>query len=208
MTPQTRLTAADRPGSERSRHARFERPRAETELVNNAIARLKEGDTTALHFIYVRYADDVCRYVQSIVRDIHEAEDLTHNVFAKLPTAIMRYEQRQVPFAAWIVRVARNVALDHVRARRQIPFEEVRVEQAGDEADFDRLQSLRDALNSLPEDQREVLVLRHIAGLTPTEIAERLGKSESSVHGLHHRGRGAIKAALRELDAAPLTAGG
>jgi RNA polymerase sigma-70 factor (ECF subfamily) len=179
----------------------------ESDLVRRAIARLKEGDTSALHFIYVRYADDVCRYVQSIVRDPHEAEDLTHNVFAKLPTAIRRYEQRQVPFAAWIVRVARNVALDHMRARRQIPFEEVRTEQAGDEADFDRLESLREALNSLPEDQREVLVLRHIAGLTPTEIAERLGKSESSVHGLHHRGRGAIKAALTELDAAPLTAG-
>jgi RNA polymerase sigma-70 factor (ECF subfamily) len=179
----------------------------ESELVHRAIARLKEGDTSALHFIYVRYADDVCRYVQSIVRDPHEAEDLTHNVFAKLPTAIQRYEQRQVPFAAWIVRVARNVALDHMRARRQIPFEEVRTERDTDEADFDRLQSLREALNSLPEDQREVLVLRHIAGLTPTEIADRLGKSESSVHGLHHRGRGAIKAALKQLDAAPLTAG-
>jgi RNA polymerase sigma-70 factor (ECF subfamily) len=179
----------------------------ESELVRRAIARLKEGDNSALHFIYVRYADDVCRYVQSIVRDPHEAEDLTHNVFAKLPAAIQRYEQRQVPFAAWIVRVARNVALDHMRARRQIPFEEVRTEREGDEADFDRLQSLREALNSLPEDQREVLVLRHIAGLTPTEIADRLGKSESSVHGLHHRGRGAIKAALKQLDAAPLTAG-
>jgi RNA polymerase sigma-70 factor (ECF subfamily) len=49
-------------------------------------------------------------------------------------------------------------------------------------------------------------VLRHIAGLSPSEIADRLGKSESSIHGLHHRGRGALKAALRELDAAPITA--
>ena len=71
---------------------------------------------------------------------------------------------------------------------------------------FERSQCLRDALRRLPAEQREVLVLRHIAGLSPGEIAERLGKTEGSVHGLHHRGRGALQAALRELEAAPVIA--
>jgi RNA polymerase sigma-70 factor (ECF subfamily) len=94
-----------------------------------------------------------------------------------------------------------------MRARRQIPVEEVRVDDAGDEQiGFDRSQCLREALGRLPEDQREVLVLRHVAGLTPGEIAQRLGKTEGSVHGLHHRGRGALQEALRELGAAPLVA--
>ena len=70
----------------------------------------------------------------------------------------------------------------------------------------DRLRSLREALQQVPEDQREVLALRHIAGLSPPEIAERLQKSEGSIHGLHHRGRGALRAALAELDAAPVIA--
>ena len=83
-----------------------------------------------MHF-YVRYADDVQVFVRSIVRDEHEAEDITHNVFAKLIGAIHRYEPREVPFAAWILRVARNAALDHPRARRQIPFEEVRTTDEG-----------------------------------------------------------------------------
>jgi RNA polymerase sigma-70 factor, ECF subfamily len=162
---------------------------------------------SALHFLYVRFADDVCAYVLGIVRDPHEAEDVTQNVFAKLMTAIRKYEQREVPFAAWILRVARNVALDHVRARRQIPCEQVRADDAGDERiGFERSQSLREALERLPEEQREVLVLRHLAGLSPGEIAERLGKTEGSIHGLHHRGRGALQAALRELDAAPVVA--
>jgi len=73
-------------------------------------------------------------------------------------------------------------------------------------SNFDRSQSLREALGQLPDDQREVLVLRHIAGLSPGEIADRLGKTESSVHGLHHRGRGALRAALVELGTAPVTA--
>jgi RNA polymerase sigma-70 factor (ECF subfamily) len=180
----------------------------ETELVRRAVVALKQGDRSALQFLYVRYADDVCGFVRSIVRDVHEAEDITQNVFAKLITAIHRYEPREVPFAAWILRVARNAALDHLRARRQIPFEEVRTSDDGHEQlGFDRSQSLREALQRLPQDQREVLVLRHIAGLSPGEIARRLGKTESSVHGLHHRGRGALPDALRELEAAPVIAG-
>jgi RNA polymerase sigma-70 factor (ECF subfamily) len=179
----------------------------ETDLVRRAVARAKAGDTSALHFLYVRFSDDVCSYVRGIVRDRHEAEDITQNVFAKLMTAIQRYEERDVAFAAWITTVARNLALDHVRARRQIPFEEVRTSDEGHEqTGFERSQCLREALQRLPFEQREVLVLRHIAGLSPSEIADRLGKSESSIHGLHHRGRGALKAALRELEAAPITA--
>jgi RNA polymerase sigma-70 factor, ECF subfamily len=176
-------------------------------LLSDAIARAKEGDTGALHFLYVRFADDVRGYVQSIVNDPHEAEDITHTLFAKLMTKIQRYEQREVPFAAWILRVARNAALDHVRARRAIPCDEVRTsDEHGDEAAMERGGALRTALEQLPVEQREVLVLRHIAGLSPGEIAERLGKTESSIHGLHHRGRGALQTALRDLDAAPVTA--
>jgi RNA polymerase sigma-70 factor, ECF subfamily len=95
------------------------------ELVAHAVARAKAGDMSALHFLYVRFADDVFRYVRGIVHDSAEAEDVTQNVFAKLMTAIQKYEPRQAPFAAWIMRVARNAALDHLRARRQILFAEV-----------------------------------------------------------------------------------
>lgn len=177
------------------------------DLVAEAVAFAKEGDSSALHFLYVRFADDVCSYVRSIVRDPHAAEDITQVVFAKLMKGIRKYERRDVPFAAWIIRVARNEALDHIRASRQIPFPEVRARDEGNEqVGFDRATSLREALHRLPADQREVLVLRHVAGLSPSEIANRLGKTEASVHGLHHRGRGALRAALRELDAAPVTA--
>jgi RNA polymerase sigma-70 factor (ECF subfamily) len=162
---------------------------------------------SALRFLYVRFADDICGYVRSIVGDAHEAEDITQNVFAKLMTAITKYERRTAPFDAWMLRVARNMAIDHIRARRQIPFEEVRTSDGGhDQISFERSQSLRQALELLTEDQREVLILRHVAGLSPSEIAERLDKTEGSIHGLHHRGRGALRAALVELEAAPVVA--
>jgi RNA polymerase sigma-70 factor, ECF subfamily len=181
----------------------------DTLLVREAVRRAKDGDMDGIRFLYARFADDVCGYVRSIVQHEQDAEDITQNVFAKLVTAIHKYEPREVPFAAWILRVARNAALDHLRARRQIPVEEVRIDDGGhEEVGFERSQCLRDALLRIPAEQREVLVLRHLAGLTPMEIAERLGKTEGSIHGLHHRGRGALKQALVEMHAAPVVAAG
>lgn len=174
-------------------------------LVLRAVRCAKRGDVEALHFLYVRYADDILGYVQSFVHDHHEAEDVTQNVFAKLMTAIQKYEERDVPFTAWILRVARNAALDQIRARRALPCEHVRTSDDGtDRADFERSRTLRDALAQLPHDQREVLVLRHVAGLSPTEIGELVGKTESSIHGLHHRGRRTLQATLSELGVAPV----
>ena len=179
--------------------------RGESALVLQAVGLAKQGDMDALHFLYARYSADVLGYVRSFVKDHHEAEDITQNVFAKLMTAIKKYEQREVPFAAWILRVARNAALDHMRTRRAVPCEEVRATDAGHhEVGAERCRSLRLALDQLPVEQREVAVLRHIVGLSPTEIADVLGKTESSIHGLHHRGRGTLQAALRSLDAAPV----
>jgi RNA polymerase sigma-70 factor, ECF subfamily len=182
-------------------------PPHESELVRRAVVALKRGDQSALHFLYVRYADEVRRFVKSIVRDEHEAEDITHDVFARLIRAIRHYEPRDVPFVAWIMRVARNAALDHLRTRRQIPCEEIRASEEGyEQVGRERSQSLCEAFRRLPQDQRDVLVLRHIAGLSPPEIARRIGKTEGAVHGLHHRGRGTLQAVLRELDATPTVA--
>jgi RNA polymerase sigma-70 factor, ECF subfamily len=178
-----------------------------TRLVQAAIERAQAGDTEGLHFLYVRYAPDVQRFVNSLVKDHHEAEDITQNIFAKLMKAINKYQPREVPFAAWIMRVARNAALDHLRARRSIPTEEVRLTDTGQaQVGIDRGRDLRVALEQLPEDQREVLILRHIAGLSPVEIAATLKKSESSVHGLHHRGRRTLQEKLSEMGASPVVA--
>ena len=176
--------------------------------VSLAIERAKEGDREAFAFLYARYADNVCGYVRSIVHDAHEAEDVTQQVFTKLLRVIGKYEEREVPFLAWILRVSRNVAVDHIRRQRAIPVEEVRASVAGhhEPASAGRMGDLREALAQLPHDQREVLVLRHIAGLTPGEIARRTGRSEGSIHGLHHRGRRALRSSLTSRGAAPSTA--
>jgi RNA polymerase sigma-70 factor (ECF subfamily) len=176
--------------------------------VAQAIQRAQQGDREALGFLYTRFADDVHGYVRSIVKDPHEAEDVTQQVFAKLINAIGKYEPRRVPFAAWLMRVARNLAIDHLRAQRLVPVEEVRTSDggSGDPAGGRPMSELQAALSMLPPDQREVLVLRHFAGFSPVEIATRSGRSEGSIHGLHHRARRALRAELTSRGVAPATA--
>src|ERR1700761_5700600 len=107
---------------------RRETPGGDSRLVREAIARAKEGDRDALHFLYVRYAPEVQRLVRALIKDDHEAEDITQGVFLKLMSSIVRYEPREVPFSAWILRVARNAALDYLRARRATPVDELRLQ--------------------------------------------------------------------------------
>jgi RNA polymerase sigma-70 factor, ECF subfamily len=210
----SRVTVLDRPTSSAGvLQGRFRRSTSLDESdacrrrVARAIARAKQGDREALRYLSVQYADNVYGYVASIVKDEHEAEDITQLVFAKLMTKLPQYEQRQVPFTSWLLRLAHNAALDHLRRRLPTPAEEVRSpDERFDGPTSDDVQVVSQALAELPEDQRTVVVLRHVVGLTPGEIAERLGKSENSIHGLHHRGRRALQSHLRQLECAPATA--
>ena len=170
-----------------------------------AVARAKEGDREALRFLYVSYSHNIYGYVRSIVRDDHEAEDVTQHVFAKLMTTIGKYDDRGVPFFAWLLRMARNVAIDHLRANRLTPIENLPESGTESDSDIDQVHTVREALAALPEEQREVVVLRHVIGLTPGEIADRLGRTESSIHGLHHRGRRALQRELMALETSPST---
>jgi RNA polymerase sigma-70 factor, ECF subfamily len=188
---RTRATLDDAPGM-----------REKTSL---AVARAKEGDPEAFRFLYITYSQNIYGYVRSIVRDDHEAEDVTQHVFAKLMTALVKYDDRGIPFFAWLVRMARNVAIDHLRANRLTPTEDVIDAAAASSIDLDRAETVRAALAALPDEQREVVVLRHIVGLSPAEIAGRMGRTESSIHGLHHRGRRTLQRELMLLDSTPST---
>ncbi len=171
-----------------------------------AVRRAQSGDMEAFRFLYLRYKNNVYGYVLSIVRDEHDAEDATQHVFLKLMSVIRSYQPQKVPFTAWIIRVARNVAVDYQRDRRSIPCEEVFApSHPTDNCASERRWGLEQALDMLPDDQRDVVMLRHLVGLSPTEIAERMGRTEASVHGLHHRGRENLRRELSNIECAPTT---
>lgn len=170
-----------------------------------AVARAKEGDVEALRFMYMRYANNVYGHVRSIVRDDYEAEEVTQHVFAQLVTHLDTYDERGVPFFAWLARLARNVAIDHQGANRSTPVETVTRPDLRCDTDLDRAPSVKQALCALPSEQREVVVLRHVVGLSPSEIAKRMDRTESPARGLHHRGRRAPGQEVTRYGSDPVT---
>ena len=170
-----------------------------------AVRRAQAGDHEALRYLYATYSDNVYGYVRSMVHDDHEAEDITQHVFAKVLTKLSKYDDRGVPFFVWLLPLARNVAIDHMRANRLMPMETVLDPETSSGADMDRGPTVRAALAALPETQRQVVFLRHVAGWTPEEIADRMGRTRGSVNGLHHRGRRALQRELERLESVPAT---
>lgn len=172
--------------------------------VARLVGRAQRGDQEAMGALYARYAGNVYGYVRSILTDDHDAEDVTQQVFAKLMTSVGAYRPRSVPFVSWLLRIAHNAAIDHLRARRTPTARDSEADRAFDEPGYAR-GYLQDALGALPAEQRRVVLLRHVVGLSPVEIAHHLGKTEHAVNGLHHRGRRALRAELMTMGCAPAT---
>ena len=137
-------------------------------------------------------------------RAAHAAEDITQAIFARLPMRLQRYKGGEAPFGAWITRVAHNASIDYMRSQRAVPCEEVHDPHHGcEDVAPERREALRLGLAALPEDQRAVLVLRFVLGMSAEEIGRRLGRTEPAVHALQHKGRRRMREELLRLDAAP-----
>lgn len=189
------------------RKAKLDRDLRPGEL-RSAVARARDGDDVAMSYLYLRFSGNVFGYARSILRDEHEAEDVCQQVFARMLTALQSYEHRAVPFSAWLLRITHNLAIDHMR--RRLTLCETAEAMPGAQPDEARSReladALRDALQELPEGQRRVVGMRHLAGIGPGEIAWTLDRSEDSVHALHHRGRRALRKGLERRGAAPQVA--
>ena len=168
-----------------------------SDLVEHAISRAKEGDSHALHFLYVRFADEVRALVGGILHSPGDIDDVTQTVFAKLPREVRRYEPEEAPFPAWILRFAEKVARDRIGDGGELGMLEVGRNGADDGTGARQSWGLGEALRRLPEEQRRVLLLRHLGGLSPQDVARRLGLTAASVRGLDEHGRRKLRAAHR-----------
>src|SRR3974390_1073231 len=86
--------------------------------VDELVERAKHGEEDAFIAIYDAFADRLYRYVVFRVRNHADAEDLVQRIFMKMVEALPRYQQRGVPFGAWVFSLARNAVIDHGRTRR------------------------------------------------------------------------------------------
>jgi RNA polymerase sigma-70 factor (ECF subfamily) len=97
--------------------------------------------------LYVLHAPAVHAHVLRVVKDIDDADDVTQQVFAKLLTGLDRYRPGEAPFIVWVLRVARNSAIDHLRRARTVPVDHVEPARGRDEQGAGEVRSaLRAAL--------------------------------------------------------------
>ncbi len=136
------------------------------------------------------------------------AEDLTSVTFEKAWVARNRYRRDLGAFTTWLLTIARNVATDHYRRRRDhVPLEDARgvaaADDASDEAErrSDRVR-LRQLLAELEEREQELIALKYGAGLTNRAIARITGLSETNVGTVLHRTVRSLRAAWDETPAA------
>lgn len=164
----------------------------EEALVREAL----QGDQEAFATLYDSYLESIYRFIYIRVEDRQTAEDITSTVFMKAWENLSSYQPRGVPFRAWLFRIARNSVIDHYRTRKQAaPLESViniieNESQPLSEKINNRMETdeVLKYMRQLTEDQRNVLSLKFIQGLSTKEIASVLHKRQGAVRALQMRG--------------------
>ena len=211
--PFDRKVYRSRPTTRRLRTGPYLR-HADGELVKMAL----QGDLDAYDELVERYQNGARNRALSVVQDYQAAEDIAQDALVKAFNALKDLEDPQ-RFAGWLLTIVQHTALDFVRARREGMSLETLKEQ-GFEAPRDtrglqlekmeeREEDLKvlEAMGELRDDYREILILKHVEGLSYREIAERLEMTVSAVGEKLSRVRGLLKRRLEKKRVQRGTAG-
>lgn len=166
----------------------------EARLVRRAAA----GDREALHALYEEHSDTVFAVAYRLTDSSPDAKDVLQDVFAKLPTALKRFD-RGSSLGTWLRIVATRTALELIRARER--RREVRIDPdltSRPPIILDTI-ALERALAALPDRLRAVIILKEIEGYSHKEISDFLDISPSASMARLSRARAALRAALGEM---------
>jgi RNA polymerase sigma-70 factor (ECF subfamily) len=176
------------------------------------VTQVQMGDENAFVRLYTLYFDRVFAHLRVALRDHHEAEDATQQVFLKILESLPDYEQRERPFRNWLFAIVRNHAISLLRKSGRVEaVEPERVERyreregaAGEEPLLTALAWITDSdltvfVDRLPLPQRQVLALRYLFDLPYAEIAQVLDRSTEDVKTLHFRAVRFLRARLAAI---------
>jgi RNA polymerase sigma-70 factor (ECF subfamily) len=177
-------------------------------LDESELVRLAKSDALAFGELYLRYVDKIYSYIYYRTSNHHEAEDLTARVFHRALKHIPDYEDRGLPFSAWLYRIAHNLVVNwhRDRNRRQIiPLEGLvlrTLRRDGPDRVTERLDSaerLLSVIRGMPEDRQLLLILKYVDRLPNAEIGEIMGRSEGAIKSLYHRTLVALRDEMSRL---------
>jgi RNA polymerase sigma-70 factor (ECF subfamily) len=181
-----------------------EPPVAEDEPALVARARRDPG---AFGQLYERYVDRVYSYVYHRVGNAQDAEDLTARTFYRALDKLDTYEDRGLPFSAWLFRIAHNLTANWHRDHKARNFLSLdRLWGHGTDKDAPEEQvtqqeeqaALLEAIDRLPEERRNLLHYKFGTSLSNLEIGEIMNKSESAIKSLYFRTLAALRQDLED----------
>ena len=163
------------------------------------LERAREFDQDALTWVYQTYHDAIYRYIYHHIGSAQTAEDLAADVFRRFLQAIRKGGGPTRQLSAWLYRVAHNLFVDELRRRQHRDHDPLDSPQSralkdlsaspAELVDLSLAQGhMREALFELTDDQRDVIVLKFIEGMSNTQVAEITGKTIGAVKSLQHRG--------------------
>lgn len=169
--------------------------------VERLVTEARRGGSDALAVLCSAFYPKVLKYM-CYRADVVTAEDLTTEVFVKV---IGNIRAQRGSFPAWLYRIARNVVIDNARkqkARQEQPMDEQTVNPVQAEGDpavsVAREEDLRVAIAQLTDEQRELVTLKFIEGLSNDEVAEITGRKRGAIRALQFRALAALRDILGE----------
>ena len=168
------------------------------------VQRAQKHDQEAFAQLYEQHFDKIYRYVALKVGNYAEAEDMTQQVFLKALRSISSYKWRDIPFSAWLFRIAHNQVVDYLRKKARqattsldeaITIFDSSNPQKITEQRFDTEQLIL-ATRKLTPAQQEVISLRFAGELPIAQVAEIMGKSPGAVKALQHNAIVALRKLL------------
>ena len=160
------------------------------------------GDAAAARALTMRLTPMVLGYAARLLNDVAEAEDVAQEAMLRLWKIAPQWRQGEAKVTTWLYRVVSNLCTDRLRKKRGVALDSVpepadeRPSASDAMIEAERAAALQEALATLPERQRQAVVLRHIEGATNPEIAQILEISVEAVESLTARGKRALATAL------------
>lgn len=172
------------------------------------VARAKEK-REAFEALYLKYLKKVYTYIYYRVGSVEDAEDITESVFLHALIHLDRYQDRGIPFSAWLLRIAHNLVANWHRnagRRRLVALDSADAihdsspgpEEAAESREDVR--ELRKAMMGLSAERQQALILRFAEGMKHREIGEVMGKSAGAVKVLVHRSLAGLRRGLSEKE--------